>query len=97
MRVACAEWHDIDPPYSYEFMVFMTLEADKEKRVASWQDVYIQTKKKLLKYNQQSQKEIELLHQENAQLKEELHSMYGSSSWRITAPFRAMMQLLKSK
>lgn len=97
LKVACAEWHDIDPPHSYEFMVFMTPEEDKEKRVASWKEVYLQTKRNLPKHHQQSQKEIEILDQENTQLKEELRSMYASSSWRITAPLRAIMHRFKGK
>lgn len=95
IKMACAGWHDIDPPNTYEFIVYLTPEMDTEKRVASWEDLYIQTKKATVSYDKLTQETIELFKQENIQLREELNSMYASSSWRITAPLRAIMKRLK--
>lgn len=95
IQMACAGWHDIDPPHSYEFMVFLTPEIDRDKRVASWQDLYHHTKKTKNSCDLQDQELIDQLHKENTQLKEEIHSVYQSSSWRITAPLRTIIKRLK--
>ncbi|MDI2112705.1 methyltransferase domain-containing protein [Commensalibacter nepenthis] len=95
LKVACAGWHEIDPPHSYEFMVFMTPEMDKEKRVTSWKKAYSQTKTNLVFSYSQDLEAITQLQQENIQLREELRSMYASSSWRITALLRAIVKWLR--
>ncbi|CAI3959824.1 class I SAM-dependent methyltransferase [Commensalibacter communis] len=95
LNVACAGWHEIDPPRSYEFMVFMTPETDKMKRVNSWEEVYLQTKTNSGLSHSQDLEVITQLQQETIQLKEELRSMYASSSWRITAPLRAIAKRFK--
>ncbi|MDI2091424.1 methyltransferase domain-containing protein [Commensalibacter oyaizuii] len=96
LRMACAGWYNITPPHIHEFMVYLSPEPDKAKRIASWENLYQQTKNTVsMDYSMSSQ--VQQLQAENLQLKEELNSVYRSSSWRITAPLRAMMMRIKNK
>lgn len=95
IKLACVGWYDIEPPHIHEFMVFLSLENDRDRRTDSWKELYEKTKPLKQEITKETKDSSEKLQQENAQLKEELRSVYQSSSWRITAPLRTIMKRLK--
>lgn len=95
IKLSCVGWYDIEPPLIYEFMVFLSPENDREKRIASWKNLYEQTKTPQKVTEKVINDQLDDLIKKNQQLKEELDSMYTSSSWRITAPLRMIMKQFK--
>lgn len=95
IKMSCVGWYDIELPLIHEFIVFLSVENDRDQRVGSWKKLYKKTQPLIQEIVKETDSLSKHLQQENAQLKEELHSVYQSSSWRITAPLRAIMKRLK--
>ncbi|QNT77634.1 methyltransferase domain-containing protein [Entomobacter blattae] len=104
LHLACADFVDSDPP-GFEFILHLTPEENKEKLVASWKTLLEKAKdpipgsfaEKEHLAQQEVQNTFQHIKAENAMLHHQLQAILNSTSWRITAPLRAIIQKFRKE